>query len=55
VRDDGTVSVWRDWFGARREPEYPGDKKGRKPYFVAFTDAKYLTWVQLGMQEVDSK
>ena len=55
VRDDGTVSVWRDWFGARREPEYPGDRFARKPYFVAFTDAKYLTWVQLGMQEVDSK
>ena len=55
VRDDGTVSVWRDWFGARREPEYPGDKKGRRPYFVAFTDAKYLTWVRLSMQEVDSK
>ena len=55
VRDDGTVSVWGDWFGARRESEYPGDKKRRRPYFVAFTDAKYLTWVQLGMTEVDSK
>jgi len=55
VRDDGSVSPWRDWFGARRESEYPGDKFARKPYFVAFTDAKYLTWVQLGMQEVDSK
>ena len=55
VRDDGTVSVWRDWFGARRESEDPGDRTGRRPYFVAFTDDKYLTWVRLSMQEVDSK
>ena len=53
--DDGTVSVWWDWFGARREPEYPGDRTGRRPYFVGFTDAKYLTWVQLGMREIDFK
>lgn len=51
VRDDGSVSPWRDWFGARREPEYPGDKKGRRPYFVGFTDEKWLTWVQLSMRE----
>ena len=55
VRDDGSVSVWRDWFGARREPEYPGDEKGRRPYFVGFTDEKWLTWVQLSMREVDLK
>jgi hypothetical protein len=54
VRDDGTVSVWRDWFDARRVKEYRG-VQGRRPYFVGFTDEKYLAWLRLSMQEVDPK
>ena len=55
----GEPSVWKDFFGTQTpiidtfEPE-PWVNPGRS-YYIAFRDAKYLTWIQLSMQEVDSK
>jgi len=60
----GEPPVWKDFFGTQTsiidtfEPgqsfNHLGDYPGRS-YYIAFRDAKYLTWIQLSMTEVDSK
>jgi hypothetical protein len=39
--------VWKDYFGRQC--------RGHRVYYIAFRDEKYITWIQLSMQEVDSK
>jgi hypothetical protein len=37
--------IWKDYFGRRCRES--------RVYYIAFRDEKYITWLQLAMQQVD--
>lgn len=38
--------IWKDYFGRQR-------RGAARVYYIAFRDEKYITWLQLAMQQVD--
>jgi hypothetical protein len=38
--------IWKDYFSRQR-------RGSSRVYYIAFRDEKYITWVQLAMQQVD--
>ena len=46
--------IWKDYFG--RKPRTTSTQpRAARPYYIAFRDEKYITWLQLAMQQVDSE